>query len=227
MAKQKEKITAQKLRREGQSIGSISKKLQVSKSTVSDWCKDIALTELQIAQIAVGSKHHATAALLQAAEKKRSERKKIVSATQKEGQRQVGPLSKRDIFMIGLGLYWGEGYKKGSQELGFTNSDPAMIKFYLLWLYELDHISLDRLILRVSINMSHQDREREVLHYWSRLLQIPLSQFTKTSFIKAKSMKQVYTDKHYGTLRVKVRRGTMLRHQILGSIEQIKKHQTQ
>jgi hypothetical protein len=43
-------------------------------------------------------------------------------------------LNSRDIYCIGLGLYWGEGYKTGNQEFGFTNSDPKMVCFYIYWL---------------------------------------------------------------------------------------------
>jgi len=49
-------------------------------------------------------------------------------STQK-GKDDLGSLSDRDIYCIGLGLYWGEGYKQGSQEFGFTNNDPQMILF--------------------------------------------------------------------------------------------------
>ncbi len=222
MAKQQEKYDAQILRKNGDSISSIAKKLGVSKSTVSFWCKEISLTPRQITKIAKTSKHHATEALLKAAEKLRDDRKIRVNQANLAGRKIVGKLSNRDVLMVGLGLYWGEGYKKGSQELGFTNSDPSMILFYLKWLKTSFSIDRERLILRVSINYNHINREKVVIKYWSTLLGIPESQFTKTSFIKTKAKKQKYATEHFGTLRVKVRRGTNLRHQILGSIDGLK-----
>lgn len=223
MAKQQEKRQALLLRRDGKSINFIAEKLGVSKSTVSGWCKDIELTTQQIESIARLSKHHATTSLLQAAEEQR--RNRIVNTENHRtfGEQKVGSISDRDVLMVGLGLYWGEGYKKGSQELGFTNSDPAMILFYLRWLGICYNITPGRLILRVSINNIHTHREKEILGYWSKLVKIPLTQFTKTSFIKTQTKKQHYIGKHYGTLRVKVRRGTMLRHEILGAIAQLTK----
>jgi len=218
MAKQKEKFEAIQLRKSGKSIGVIAKSLNVSKSTVSFWCKDISLSQKQIAKIASDSKHHATSALLQSSERQREERQKNIANALLSGKNKVGILSDRDIFMLGLGLYWGEGYKKGSQELGFTNSDPSMITFYIRWLKITYDISKERLIFRISINCHHEKRAEEVLKYWSDLLGVPINQFTKTSFIKTTTKKQHYTEKHYGTLRVKARNGTMLRHQILGSI---------
>ncbi|MEY3784187.1 MAG: hypothetical protein RLZZ230_509 [Candidatus Parcubacteria bacterium] len=221
MAKQKEKFEAVQLRKSGKSIGTIAKTLDVSKSTVSFWCKDISLTPKQIDKIAIESKHHATASLLKSSEKQREQRQNNIIQAQLRGKKMVGKLLNRDIFMLGLGLYWGEGYKKGSHELGFTNSDPLMIPIYIRWLKITYGVSKERLILRISINQSHEHRADEVLKYWSDLLQIPITQFTKTSFIKSSSKKQFYTEKHYGTLRVKARNGTMLRHEVLGAIASI------
>jgi hypothetical protein len=156
---------------------------------------------------------------LKASEKQRVQRQKNIEASTRKGRSEVGQLSKRDIYMIGLGLYWGEGYKKGSQELGFTNSDPAMVIFYIKWLSVTYNIERKNLILRVSINDQHAGRIAIVEKYWSKATKIPCSQFTKTSLIKNQS-KKIYPnlETHFGTLRIKVRRGTELRRRILGSI---------
>ncbi len=223
MAKQKKHSAALNLRKTGYSIGAIAKELEVSKSTVSLWCKDIALSDQQLKLIAENSKHHATHALLRAAEKMRVRRLENIASALKNGSHDVGILNKRDIFMVGLGLYWGEGYKKGSQEMGFTNSDPAMITFYIEWLTRIYKIKKIDLILRISINNQHVLRERKIINYWSKVTGIPATQFTKTSFIKVSS-KKIYIDpeNHFGTLRIKVRRGTELRRRVLGSIASLK-----
>lgn len=223
MVKIREKETAILLRKRGKSIGEIAGKLRVSKSTVSNWCKDVALTEHQIKQVAKRSKHHATEALLKVSEKQRQERLSRVNSATSTGTNDIGTLSKRDYFMVGLGLYWGEGYKQGSQELGFTNSDPLMIRFYIKWLNWAYGINKNDLIFRVSINNLHSKRIKEVEKYWFNFLNVPLTQFTKPSLIKTKSRK-VYNNSstHYGTIRVKVRRGTMLRHRILGSLSALR-----
>lgn len=219
MAKQKEKEQAILLRKSGKSIKEISNALSVSKSTASLWCRNISLSPTQIKRIAERSKHQAVEALLLSAEKQRIEREIRTRKMKSFGIQDVGKLQKRDLFMVGLGLYWGEGYKQGSQELGFTNSNPEIIKLYVKWLKEIYSIEKSMLILRVSINDSHKYRIKNVQKYWSELLNVPLTQFTKPSLIKVTS-KKIYSNKenHYGTLRVKVRRGTDLRRRILGSI---------
>lgn len=222
MAKQIEKETALSLRLKGMSIGEISRTLHVSKGTVSLWCRNIALTPLQIHDIAKRSQHHATEKLLLVAEKQRLKREIDSRKMTETGRKDVGGLSKRDVFMVGLGLYWGEGYKQGSQELGFTNSNPAIIMFYLNWLEKIYDMQRTDLILRVSINTDHTYRIQEVQQYWSKLTSVPLSQFTKPSLIKTAAAKR-YTNhqQHFGTLRVKVRKGTHMRRRILGSISSL------
>jgi transposase len=96
MAKQRERQLALQYRKKGKSIGDMSRELGVSKSTVSGWCKDIQLSPAQIKKIAANSKHHATAALLTAAEKQRAERQQNISKMRIEGASLTGHLSDRN-----------------------------------------------------------------------------------------------------------------------------------
>lgn len=219
MTKYNEKAKAIVYRKNGKSINEIAKLLSISKSTASIWCRDIAMSDSQLKTLSERTNHRAVHALLLASERKRALRTKTIKIMSELGKKDVGHLSSRDIFMIGLGLYWGEGYKKGSQELGFTNSDLSIITFYINWLKRIYEIPTQSLILRVSINAQHSHRINKVLRYWSNETSIPLSQFTKTSLIKTASKKNYSNlEDHYGTLRIKVRKGTNLRRKILGSI---------
>ena len=222
MAKQIQKERAIVLRKQGTSIKDIAKKLSVSSSTVSVWCRDIPLSERAINVIAKNGNEKAITALMMYSEKKRTLRKENELESASIGAKKTGTLSKRDIYCIGLGLYWGEGYKRGSQEFGFTNSDAAMVKFYIKWLEITFSVKLHDLILRVSVNDSHKQRADLIVKYWSRTLSVPESQFTKTSLIKTRA-KKVYQNyhEHMGTLRIKVRRGTSMRREVLGAINSI------
>jgi transcriptional regulator with XRE-family HTH domain len=219
MSKYQEKNMAVSLRQKGTSIADIAKKLMVSKSTVSYWCRDVVLSSKAREKIVLASHRKSTAGILRYTEGLRQKRIQQTEAAMEEGVRMVGRMSERDVLMVGLGLYWGEGYKKGSQEFGFTNSDPVMIKFYIRWLQTCFGISNKDLILRISINAMHRQRIKEVESYWVREVAIPFTQFTKTSIIKS-TIKKVYKNngEHFGTLRIKVRRGTRLRRVVLGAI---------
>tara|TARA_Y100000310_G_scaffold345866_1_gene471959 strand:- start:45588 stop:46262 length:675 start_codon:yes stop_codon:yes gene_type:complete len=220
MAKILEREKARALRRDGRSIGEISEKVGVSKSTASYWCRDIPLSEAQIEKLSNQQKKASVQALLRSAEKRRADRLKQVQHYAKCGQDDVGAITKRDLFITGLALYWGEGYKKGNDEFGFTNSEPKVIKLIIKWLTEIYGVKSENLIFRVSINQDHKTRIRDVEQRWSEIVSTPLEQFTKPSFIKARSKKKYpNAHTHIGTLRVKVRRGANLRRQVLGSIE--------
>lgn len=225
MAKIREREKALSLRKKGKSIRDIATSLNVSKSTVSYWCRNIVLSKGQIKRLAQNQKRASAQAFLTFVEKKRRKRLSDIKRFQQMGAKDVGKLTKRELFILGLGLYWGEGYKKGSKELGFTNSDPNMIKIFIRWMETIYGTKKDDFILRVSINEIHRNRVSEVTRFWSRVAGVPVSQFTKTSLIKSTS-KKIYTNhkKHFGTLRVKVRRGTNLRRRILGSIDALNKN---
>ncbi len=216
------KELAQKLRKEGLSIKEISKKIKSNKSTVSYWCRDILLTKEQLGRLQDKQKAFGMKAILAVAEKKRKQRIEDTALHTERGAQDVGVITKRDLFMLGLALYWGEGYKKGSAETGFTNSDPFVIKMILRWFTECYGIQKEDFILRVSINQLHEERIDDVVNYWAQITHLPIGQFTKPSLIKTKTVK-VYANhnQHFGTLRVKVRRGTNLRRRILGSLKHL------
>jgi len=65
----------------------------------------------------------------------------------------------------------------------------------------------------------HRKRIKELENFWSNLMSIPLSQFTKTVLIKTRTKKIYSNNNHYGTVRVTVRKGTQLRRRIIGWIE--------
>jgi Helix-turn-helix domain len=224
MSKIKEREQAIVLRNAGSSISEIARKLKVSKSTISLWCRDISLSKEAQELIVYKSKHKSTAGILRYTEGLRQKRILETEVDFRKGATSIGTLTRRELLLVGLGLYWGEGYKHGSQEFGFTNSDPLMIVFYIHWLSVCFGIDRADLIARVSINESHEARVLDVESFWSKVTGVPLHQFTKTSLIRSAS-KKVYknTSEHFGTLRIKVRRGTRLRRQVLGAIRQLSK----
>ena len=213
---------AQKLRENGESISRIATQLKASKSTVSYWCRDIALTKEQLSRLAKRQERAGALGRLRSAEKKRAARQRAVNFERERGAAAIGSLNQRDIFMVGVALYWGEGCKSGNEECGLTNSNPDIIRTFILWLQQIYKIPLADLILRVSINETHRNRIRQIERYWSRVTGVPQSQFTKPSFIHARARKvYAHPEQHFGTLRIKVRRATALRRRIQGSIERI------
>jgi transcriptional regulator with XRE-family HTH domain len=147
-----QKSKAIELRKQGGSYGDISKKLNVSKSTLSYWLRDIKinkkfkdnLSEKRLANLRMG-----TEALIS---KRKKEIENIINKSKKE---VAMPLSKQTKMLMGAMIYWGEGTKKGLFEI--TNSDPLMIKFMTDWIKEIFNITPDRLSARLNIYENQND----------------------------------------------------------------------
>ncbi|HEY4502414.1 MAG TPA: helix-turn-helix domain-containing protein [Candidatus Paceibacterota bacterium] len=213
---------AQNLRISGWSINDIAKYLDTSQSTVSYWCRDVLLTTQQIKKLQEKSKLAGSRKFIELGVLKRKQRLEKEYVEFENGKSLTSRMSKQNLFFLGLGLYWGEGYKHGNGELGFTNTDGKMILVFIRWLDFIYGVKKNDLILRVGINQIHQDRIDIVHNYWAQLTGIPQDQFTKATFIKTSSKKRYANhDNYFGILRVKVRRGSLLKQRILGSLEGI------
>lgn len=213
------KNKAQRLRRQGHGIREIAKLLNLNPTTISFWCRDIQLSQELIDKIKNSGKKKSKEGLLKYGEKIRNERIARTLCEKKLGANLVGQISPRDVLMVGLGLYWGEGYKESNSELGFTNSNPAVIRFYLKWLSHLG-VKKEDLIFRLTVNEVYRSYESDISLFWIKDLQVGEGQFSKTTFIKTNLKKAFIPDvlKYHGILRVKVRRGLKLKNTILGGI---------
>lgn len=221
MAKFKERLEALRLRRKGWSIGDIARKVEVSKGTCSLWCRDIVLTKKQIDKLWRKDMEGAYLGRLKAAENRREERMERMKSYAKQGKMDVAKISERELFILGVGLYWSEGDKK-SRQMVFANSDPGMILVWLRWLKTIFNVGVDGVSCYVGINELHEQRVPEVEKYWSEITGIPRDRFTKAS-LKRVANKKIYpnSDKHYGTLFVRTLKSTNLNYRIMGMIEAV------
>lgn len=219
MAKTKEKNKALKLRQKGKSIKDIAKRLKISKSTVSLWCRDVELTPEQIQRLHEKMVKSGYKGRMKGARIQYERRLKKINEWKKRGIERIGRLSNRDLLIVGIALYWGEGAKK-TRGVSFSNSDPEMIKFMIKFFRKVWKIDKSRFTAYIGINKIHKNRIEEVENYWSRITNIPREQFTKTSLIKAKNKKNYKNfPVHYGTLTIRIRKSAELYYQIIGLTE--------
>jgi len=128
----------------------------------------------------------------------------------KEAIKQVGQLTARDFLIAGASLYWAEGSKKETGAgFNFVNSDPKMVAFMYTWLHSALEIKKEDIILNVAINESHGDRIKEILNFWSSLLDLSVNSFGNTTFIHS-PYKRIYINRnsYQGMIRMKVRRSS-------------------
>jgi len=199
------KSRVRNLRSNGLSLGQIYEKTSVPKTTIRSWIKDIMLSEKQLDEL----KFKVQKALQEGRIKKQKQDKDLRLNNEKEflhkGVKDVGILTNRDLLIAGIALYWGEGFKnRHEHRLGFCNSDPEMVRFYIKWLEKSLGVKKDKIIVRLTLNESYKERVGRIEDYWSKITGIPKSQFTKTFYQKTKWKKQYNDNSYRGVLRVHV-----------------------
>lgn len=219
MAKFKLKQLAIEMREKGTPIKQIAKKLAISTSTASVWCKNVQLTKEQITQIMKVSHDPLYGKRYEYSQKLRQEKEERISNFRRIGIEDIGILNKRELFLVGVGLYWGEGFKKDSQ-LGFSNSNLEMLLLFIHWLKECCDVQPDRLRIRLGLNIHFEKDEKQIKQIWSEKLQVPLSQFQKTFYQRVAWKKEYIDSKNYlGVVRIRVTKSTELLRKMFGWIE--------
>ena len=153
------------------SYSQIKNTLKISKSTLSCWLRDYPLSKQRIDELR-GSNEHRIEKFRETMRRKHENRLKEIYKTEKES---ILPLSDREIFIFGLGLYWGEGTKRQMKELSISNTDPDLIKFFIHWLQK--NLDVPKQKIRILLHLYEDMNVEEQTNYWSKTLNIPLSQF--------------------------------------------------
>lgn len=173
MAKPILKQRAIELRKAGHSYSHIRQSLGVSKGTLSAWLEGLPLSPERIRELRdwneVRIEHYR--------ETKRKKREAILREIYDEESLKIFPLSKREEFLCGLFLYWGEGTKRLDSSFSLSNTDYRMVRFFVHWIRSAFEVPLDKIIVRLHL-YSDMDVAREQ-SFWSRTLKIPISQFRK------------------------------------------------
>lgn len=178
-----DKLYAQSLRRQGFSYREILNVIPASKDTISRWCRDIKLSDEQLQKLYAKKRAGGLRGCIIGAKKQQEIKLKKIDALLTTGLSEVGTLSKRDRFIIGIAFYLAEG-TKGDGKCAVTNTDPRLIKFMMNWFIEFCEIPLTK--FRGAIWLHDNLDEIKAKEYWSNLTGIPVSQFHKTYIAKNK-----------------------------------------
>jgi len=171
MARIKDREKAIKLRKAGESYSRIKKMLVVSKGTLSLWLRDYPLSEKRLRELRDWNEQR----IEKYRETRRNQRETRLERVYRAQKKIVLPLSKRELFLAGLFLYWGEGTKHSMNTLVLTNTDPTMIRFYIKWLIKGLGVPKEKIKVRLQLYKDmNLKREKE---YWSQITNIPFSQF--------------------------------------------------
>lgn len=192
-----ERHKARMLRAKGFSLKEIAAKLYVAKSSVSMWVCDVELsaeaekrllTKIQLGQyVAARNKKAKTRAI---------EENYLAIAREELGGIE---LNKKILKLLCAVMYWCEGVKSARAGVCFINSDPEVIKKFLLLLRA--SFDIDEKKFRPCIHLhSYHDPSRQ-LDFWSKITNIKKDQFIKPHH-KTNSGRRIRKD-YQGCLSVK------------------------
>ncbi len=165
-----EKQKAIELRKEGNSYSHIRKVLGINKSTLSCWLKEYPLSEAQ--------KKKLRSSRIESYIATRRKKREIFLEEIYRGQKKILlPLTKKELLVAGLCLYWGEGSKSNINELRIANTDPSVIKAGMYWLEKVFLVPHLKFTARLHLYRD-MDIKKET-QFWSALLRLPLASFKK------------------------------------------------
>jgi hypothetical protein len=189
----------------------IARIVGVSLSSVSLWVRDIDLDEVQQASMrsrAARRRGEASAAWARARRR----------AAQETGRRQARRSDR--LHLAGCMLFWAEGSRERNAVI-FTNSDPAMVKYFVRFLRECFAVPDQRIRITCNLFADHVEHQREIEEFWLDATGLPRSQLSKSivNVYSKHSQKKRRNKLPYGTCRLVVC-DTAIVQSIYGAIQE-------
>ncbi|MFF5857940.1 helix-turn-helix domain-containing protein [Streptomyces sp. NPDC012751] len=204
---------ARELRLQGWTYDRIQAELGCSRSSVSLWVRDLPRPEHR------RTPGQAAAIARKGWEERLRVRDEERRRAKEDARRSVGELSPRELFLVGVGLYWAEGSKDKPydrrENVVFVNSDPAMITVFLAW---LDLLQVERERLRFGLMIHENADVGGAERYWAGLVGADASAFYKTTLKKhnPRTVRKNTGDTYRGCLMIKVLKGADFYRRIEG-----------
>lgn len=208
-----------KLRESGFSYNMISEKLGPSKSTLSNWLKEIPFypNKEVLKRVKIGQ--------LKSALFKQEKRREDIKEKREIAKKEIGNINKRDLFILGVGIYLGEGTKL-NESIRIINSDPEIIRLSVWWFKEICKLQNENINPCIHIYPDINQKQAEL--YWSKIIGVPVSNFGKTQIDKRTGKSGKKNRKlPYGTVHLYIKSngnksfGRSLHRKIMGWIEAI------
>lgn len=196
--KAEEKKLARGLRKKGWSINKIKQELNVSKSSVSIWVRNIELTGRQKQRLFKKRRIATERARETRLKREKAKRQVIIDKAKYE----ISALSKRELKLAGIALYWAEGSKTKRSLVQIANGDERVIKFIMRFYREVCKVPEKKFRGRIYIHPHLNTKRAE--NYWSAISNIPLNQFYKTYRKPNKSSQNKKDSLPYGTFTITI-----------------------
>ncbi len=210
--KEIEKKQAIALRKNGASYREILEEVNVAKSTLSLWLRNVKLAKRQ--QQALTEKKRISS--LRGGARRRELR--IISDNNIKilAEKDVLRFEDKELWLAGAMLYWAEGSKQKenniSQGVRFSNSDSGMIRLFVKWLKKICGVADSEIKCELYIHKSGNAMLAE--KFWNnhlKPLKINVIYFKNN---KIRTRRKNIGNKYYGLVTVRVRKSTNLNRKI-------------
>lgn len=210
------------LRMRGFSYDDIQERVPVAKSTLSSWLRNMKIPEEHARRL----QKRKMGSLLKFAEKRKSERLAGTAKIKQDAIENIKEISKRDLWLIGIVLYWARGLLEDDRRYGlgvrFSSADADLIRIFLAWLTRVGGIKRREISVDVFLHESRRRHVRDAVAYWSKATGFAPARFTHIYFQKNNLKRLPGKKNRCGLLRVRVKASTLLSRQIAGWIQGIK-----
>lgn len=122
------------------------------------------------------------------------------------------------LYGLGIGLYWGEGTKSDLNAVRLGNTDPRIVKSFMVFLTCL--CGVDQSKLRFGLQIFSDVNPITALNYWSRALGVKRTQFYRPVITRSGSIGTYRNKNKYGVVTIRFG-NTKLRDKIIGQVAEI------
>lgn len=172
-----------KLRKRGKSIRDIESNLDIAKSTLSGWFRNVKLTKKQKEILHKKWLKALVKARLKASEFHRNQRLERIRKIEEEVKKFISNITLDNITaeLILAAFYLAEGSKAGGR-IEIASANPDILAGFWKLIQFLYPIEKSR--VRCYLHLRLDQSEEKFKNYWSKILNIPKSQFIKSQFDK-------------------------------------------
>lgn len=188
------KDRAMQLRKEGYSYTFIAKKTGVSKGTLSSWLSAIEFSPNQYTQKAIGE------ALSASISKKAQAKRSSIEEAKVSAQKIIGHFTQRDLLILGIGLYIGEG-SKTQNLVRIVNADYKVIRTSIKWFTEI--FGIPKTHIKVRLHLYPDISVKEATDFWSDAIGLSRDNFQKPC-IDRRANKTIHRKSSYGTAHITI-----------------------
>jgi len=172
----------------------IARKIGVSTGSLSRWLYDVPFQNKRFDITKAGDAFKNRGYIL------RMERISRTKLIRESAIKEIDGLTRRDLLIGGIVLYWAEGTKVG-EEVCISNSDPKIIKFAIKWFRDICKVAEGK--FRIQMHLHTDLNHTQCLHYWMKITGLPKGQFHK-AHIKKSSLGHRKNVLYNGTIQIRV-----------------------